>query len=251
MKWFRNILGRVYAVYGIIIFVVTMLIMIFPIWLISFLPDPKKTAVFLNLARFWMGFYLPMVFCPVKRKGLHHFKKGQNYVVVVNHNSLLDVPVTSPGVPGPNKTLAKKEFAKIPLFGILYKIGSVLVDRNDEKSRKDSLEHMKAVLDMGMHMLLFPEGTRNRTEYPLKSFYNGAFILAIETQKPIMVGIVFNTRKILTPGKFFYAIPHAIQFHFLPPIETTGLTLEDLPALKEKIFVMMWDYYDQHAAQLA
>ncbi|ATL49436.1 1-acyl-sn-glycerol-3-phosphate acyltransferase [Chitinophaga caeni] len=251
MNWFKNVLGRVYAVYGIILFVLTMLIMLLPIWIVSRLHDPRKTRYFLILARGWMAVYMPLVFCPVRRKGLEYFKKGETYIVVCNHNSLLDVPVTSPGVPGGNKTLAKIELAKIPIFGMMYKIGSVLVDRTSDKSRKDSIDEMKAVLNMGMHMVLFPEGTRNRTDYPLKSFYNGAFALAIETGRPIIPGIVFNTRKILTPGKFFFAIPHAIQFHFLPPIETKGLNKNDLPALKDKIFVMMWEYYGQHAAALA
>ena len=97
---------------------------------------------------------------------------------------------------------------------------------------------------MGVHMLLYPEGTRNKTDDPLKSFYDGAFSLAIDTQQPIMPAAIFNTRKIL-PGKSFFAWPHRIDIHFLPPISTEGLTPEDLPALKEQVFKIMWDHIEK------
>lgn len=246
MNWLKNILGRIYAVYGLLLFFVTFLILILPAWIISFYPDPRKTRYFLNMSRIWMQFFMPLVFCTVRRKGLHYFEQGQTYVVVCNHNSLMDVPVTTPGVPGVNKTLAKKEMAAIPLFGIMYKIGSVLVDRKDDHSRRQSYEDMKAVLGKGMHMVLYPEGTRNKTANPLKSFYDGAFSLAIDTQLPIMPSVLFHTRKILPPGRVLYALPHAIDFHFLPPVPTTGLTRDDIPVLKEKVFKLMWDYIESY-----
>src|SRR6185436_5631575 len=103
------------------------------------------------------------------------FKNGENYIVVCNHNSFMDVPLTTPFIPGPNKTIAKIEMAKIPLFGLIYQRGSVLVDRKNEESRKNSYIKMKDVLQMGMHMCIYPEGTRNKTTAPLQPFHNGAF----------------------------------------------------------------------------
>jgi len=243
IKLFRNIAGRVFAVYGLLLFVATMLIVLIPIWIFSFLPDPAKTRNFLILGRAWMKVYMTLIFCPVYRKGKKYFEKGKVYVVVCNHNSFVDVLVATPGIPGTNKTLAKHDLAKVPIFGMMYKIGGIIVNRNDDVSRKQSFEHMRNALKMGMHMALFPEGTRNRTPFPLKKFYDGAFALAIETQTPIIPSLIFHTRKILVPDKFFFALPHRIDYHFLPPVETKGLTKEDLPALKEKVFMMMWDHY--------
>lgn len=243
MKLFRNIAGRVFAVYGLLLFVITLLIVLIPIWIFSFLPDPAKTRNFLILGRVWMKVYMTLIFCPVYHKGKKYFEKGKVYVVVCNHNSFVDVLVATPGIPGTNKTLAKHEIGKMPVFGMMYKIGGIMVNRNDDVSRKQSFEHMRNALKLGMHMALFPEGTRNRTPFPLKRFYDGAFSLAIETQTPIMPSLIFHTRKIQVPGKFLFAIPHRIEYHFLPPVETTGLKKEDLPVLKEKVFMMMWDYY--------
>ena len=194
-----------------------------------------------------MGFFMPLVGCPIIRRGKQHFKKGENYVVVVNHNSLVDIPVSSPWIPGPNKTLAKAEMAKIPIFGVIYKTGSVLVNRKSEKSRGESFMRMQEALKLGLHLCLYPEGTRNKTKEPLQSFYDGAFRTAIAAQKPIIPGLIFNTGRILPHNRKFWARPLPIHFHFLEPISTEGLTLNDTHILKEKVFNLMKNYYVVHS----
>ncbi|MBW8684817.1 lysophospholipid acyltransferase family protein [Chitinophaga rhizophila] len=245
MNWLKNILARLYAAYALILFICTMLIMLLPMWLVSRLPSPRNIRYFMALGRGWMHVYMPLIFCPVRRKGVEHFKAKEPYIIVCNHNSMMDVPTTTYAIPGPSKSLAKKEMENTPIWGIMYKVGSVLVNRHDPESRKQSFQEMKQVLSEGIHMLLYPEGTRNKTDQPLKSFYDGAFSLAIETQRPILPAVIFNTRKIMPPGKVFYALPHIIDIHFLTPIRTEGLTTDDLEKLKENVYNTMW----QHIAQ--
>lgn len=246
MKQIKDVLARIYFLYSILLFVATMLVVFIPIWIVSLLPEPKRARALHPIFRLWMGVYLPLAFCPVKRKGKNNFKKGRNYVVVINHNTLADIPVSSPWIPGPNKTLAKVEMAKIPLFGLIYKTGSVLVDRKREGSRRESIAKMQETLDMGIHLCLYPEGTRNKTDKPLQPFYDGAFSTAIRAQKPIIPGLIFNTGKILPHNKTFWAWPKRIQIHFLEPIPTEGLTLSETGVLKEKIHKIMEDYYVTH-----
>lgn len=246
MKIIAKIAGHIYFVLGLSFFVATMLVVFTPIWLISLLPEPQRAKALHPVFRIWMGFFLPLVGCPVIRKGKHHFKNGENYVVVTNHNSLVDIPVSSPWIPGANKTLAKIEMSRIPIFGLIYKTGSILVDRKDENSRKKSFSEMQRMLDMGVHLCLYPEGTRNKSQYPIQRFYEGAFVAAIKAQKPIMPGVIFNTGRILPHNKTAWARPLPIRFHFLEPIPTKGMTLTDLPALKEKVHTLMTDYYLAH-----
>jgi len=247
MKFLKNILGHIYFFAGMLVFVATMLIVFIPVWLISFLPEPACSRALHKTFRIWMGVFMPLVGCPIIRRGKQHFKKGENYVVVVNHNSLVDIPVSSPWIPGPNKTLAKAEMAKIPIFGVIYKTGSVLVNRKSEKSRGESFMRMQEALKLGLHLCLYPEGTRNKTKEPLQSFYDGAFRTAIAAQKPIMPGVIFNTGRILPHNKKFWARPLPIHFHFLEPISTEGLTLNDTHILKEKVFNLMKNYYVVHS----
>lgn len=243
MNIFKRILGHIYFFLGMFVFVATMLIVFIPIWITTKLNEPQKTITLHKIFKLWMGFFMPIVGCPVFRKGKEHFKKEENYVVITNHNSLVDIPVSSPWIPGPNKTLAKIEMSKIPIFGLIYKSGSVLVDRKKENSRRQSFQEMQRMLDYGLNLCLYPEGTRNKTEEPLQRFYDGAFITAIKAQKPIIPGIIFNTRKILPNQPKLWAFPHIIRFHFLAPIPTKGMTLDDLPELKQKAFELMEDYY--------
>lgn len=246
MKVLGRIAGHIYFVVGLLFFILTMLVVFIPIWLISLLPEPQRARALHPTFRVWMGVFLPLVGCPVVRKGKEHFKDGENYVVVTNHNSLVDIPVSSPWIPGANKTLAKIEMARIPIFGVIYKAGSVLVDRKNEGSRRQSFSDMQKMLDMGIHLCLYPEGTRNKTTQPIQRFYDGAFITAIKSQKAIIPGIIFNTGKILPHNKKAWARPMVIRFDFLEAIPTKGMTLEDLPSLKQKVHQLMTDYYLAH-----
>jgi 1-acyl-sn-glycerol-3-phosphate acyltransferase len=241
-----NILGRIWAVWVILIFIATMLVFMIPFLLFSYpQKDPKRARRFISFSRIWMGVFLPLAGTPLKVKGREKFAKGQTYVVVCNHNGLIDVPVSSPAIPGGNKTIAKIEFAKVPVFGMLYRTGSVLVDRRDETSRRESFAKMKEVLDMGLHMCLYPEGTRNKTNEPLKAFHDGAFRLALNTGKAIIPAIIFNSRKIMPADKTFYFRPHPLAMHFLDPV--TPLPGESVESLKQRVFVLMWDYYVANA----
>lgn len=155
----------------------------------------------------------------------------------------MDVPVTTPFMPRANKTIARKDFAMIPVFGWIYGFGSVLVDRNSDASRRKSFDDMKRILNFGLDMVIYPEGTRNRSNEPLKKFYDGAFRLAVDTQKPIIPTLVFNTKKVLPVTKTFFMLPHKLEMHFLPVVESTDISAKDL---KEKVFKIMWDYFKEN-----
>lgn len=243
MKLLKDIFGRFWAFWGIISFIGTFLVIYIPSMITWLLPEPKGQRIFIGIARVWMNIWLRLVGCPVKIKGRQYFQKGKSYIVTCNHNSLMDVPLSSPFIPGANKTIAKTSFAKVPLFGFYYMKGAVLVDRKSEKSRKESFEKMKLVLKKGMHMCIYPEGTRNRTNEPLKKFYDGAFKLATDTGTDIIPAIILNTRKAVPVHKSFYFLPHKLEMHFLPPVSVNNKTTE---VLREEVFLLMKDYYLAH-----
>lgn len=246
MKIFKEIFGRIWAVWALLSFIATFFIFYIPAMLCWLIPEPKGQDIFIKTARLWMNVWLHMAGCPIKIKGKENFAPGKVYVVTCNHNSLMDVPLSCPYIPGPNKTIAKNSFAKIPLFGFFYMKGSVLVDRKSEASRRQSYEKMKAVLAKGMHMSIYPEGTRNRTAEPLKKFHDGAFKLAADTGTAIIPAVIFNTKKALPPGKPFYFWPTRLRMDFLAPVATNGMSYLEL---KEKVFGIMKDHYTANAGQ--
>jgi len=224
----KNILARIFALWTTIVFLATMLIAFPLIWATKFFPEPKRTIYFQNVSRVWMRTFFFLSFVRISIKGREYFERGRSYIVVSNHSSLMDIPLTTPFIPGPNKTIAKKEMAKIPIFGMIYQRGSVLVDRKSEESRKHSFIQMKAVLDSGLHMCIYPEGTRNKSSQPLQYFHNGAFKLAVDTGHPIVPTVIFNTARVLPPGKSFYWWPAKISMHFMEPIEVGSYSMEEL-----------------------
>jgi len=239
----KQILGAIFMIWAAIIFLITMLIFWIPMWATKYVRgEARSTRAFLDIVRVWMGIFLPLTGIRFRVRGKEHFRKSENYVVVFNHNSFMDVPLSCPTVPGANKTIARHEFKDIPVFGMIYRRGSVLVDRNSDASRKKSYEEMRDVLAKGMHMCIYPEGTRNRTGKPLKSFHDGAFRLAVASGKPLMPAVIFNTGKVLPPEKKFYFWPHPLLLQFLEPVYIQpGDTPE---ALKEKVYRLMWDYLE-------
>ncbi len=241
MNLIKNIFGRIWAVWGMLVFIITMLIALIPMVFTGHLPEPRRTEAFRKVSNAWMTIFFFLIGCHMRIRGRSNFKKGQTYIVTCNHNSMMDIPLSTPFIPGPNKTIAKIELSKIPLFGLIYRRGSVLVDRKSDDSRRKSMEEMRWVLAHGMHMCIYPEGTRNKTGQPLKSFYDGAFKLASDTGTPIIPAIILNTSKVLPVNKKFLLWPHPISIYFLEPIPVTKG--EDVTNLKEKVFKIMWDCY--------
>lgn len=237
---FIKVFARIMALWALVSFVVTFLIIFIPSMLCYLLPQKISMDIFIAISRIWMRVWLTMVGCPLNVKGKEHFKKGETYIVTFNHNSFLDVPLSCPFVPSGNKTIAKDTFAKIPLFGWYYAKGSILVNRKSDSSRRESFEKMKNVLAMGLHMCIYPEGTRNRTPEPLKPFYDGAFKLSVATQKSILPCVLYNTAKALPTNKAFWFLPKKLYMQFLPPISPANKTVEEL---KNTVFNTMQEAY--------
>ncbi len=240
MKLIKSIVARILAFWALLVFASTMFLFIWFYLICYVLPEPQKTRWHRQISKLWMGLFLLLSGCRFSITGKENFNETTNAVIVCNHNSLIDIPVSFPFLPRANKTIAKKSFSKIPIFGLIYTFGTVLVDRKDEKSRRKSIEDMKEVLATGLDMLIYPEGTRNRTSEPLKSFHSGAFKLAIDTNKPIIPVVLLNTKKILPAKPAMYFTPGKIQMDILPAIYPEGHTID---SLKNKVYDIMAAHY--------
>jgi 1-acyl-sn-glycerol-3-phosphate acyltransferase len=216
---------------------------LFPLFIWAFLLKPVKGGnMIYKIARFWSDAFFLMV-------GIKHWNiyeephdKTKEYIFVSNHISYLDIPMMMKVIRGQHiRVLGKAEMNKIPIFGSIYRRGAVSVNRENAGARASSVEELITFLRNKISVFICPEGTFNMTHAPLKSFYDGAFKIAIETQKPIRPILFLDTYDRLNYQSIFSLNPGKCRGVYLAQTLTEGLTIDDVPFLKEKIFKQMED----------
>ena len=135
-----------------------------------------------------------------------------------NHVSNLDPPVLLPVLPGMSSVFLKKELMKIPLLGTAMRMGKyVPVSRGHSREEaQKSVAAAKDALDSGLHIMVFPEGTRS-PDGKLQAFKKGAFFLAAETQAPMVPVILRGTEKMMRKGSL-KIVPGVATVRFLPAV---------------------------------
>ncbi|HEX6643989.1 MAG TPA: lysophospholipid acyltransferase family protein [Gemmatimonadales bacterium] len=161
------------------------------------------------------------------------------YVVVSNHESFADILLIS-HLPWEMKWLSKAELFRVPFVGWMMQLaGDVPVQRGFGPSAIEAMRACRERLANRVSVMIFPEGTRSpRGE--LLPFKDGAFRLAIEAGVPILPLAVAGTRTAL-PKKGFIMRPARAEVRILPPVETDGMTLDDLPALRDRVRALISD----------
>jgi 1-acyl-sn-glycerol-3-phosphate acyltransferase len=186
----------------------------------------------------WSWVFSKLTFIRYKFYGTEKFRKGQSYIYVSNHTSFLDIPGIRMIIPGQFRPLAKKELKKIPIFGWIAQAATIIVDRTSPESRKKSIDRLKAALRAGISILIFVEGTQNRSKEILQPFHDGAFRIAVDTQEPILPMVVIGAGRLMPPGTINLR-PGLIRIYVGEQIETAGLTVKEIPELKAKTFEAM------------
>lgn len=229
----------IYVSYAVLWFVLLMLL-IFPFIFIASLWGRIKGGNFIyHILRIWSGVWFFLV--GIRHKNMYQSKPDpkKQYIFVINHRSNLDAAILVETIRQPFRPLGKVEISKVPVFGFIYRTVVVMVDRNDAGNRAKSLRNLKSVLKKGISIMIFPEGTFNETDQPLKSFYDGAFRIAIETQTPIQPVLFLDSFKRFKYHHLFSLNPGPSRSLFLDPIPVDGLTLADAKSLKERVFRIM------------
>jgi 1-acyl-sn-glycerol-3-phosphate acyltransferase len=237
-----RILKTLFGIYAALFFIATLLVA-FPLYFFVFLFFPAKKSPHVAhriISRSWARTLSWGFFTPPRIKNMNYLDPEKAYVMVANHRSQLDIPLYALACKNTFRFLAKAELAKIPLMGFIIKRLYMTVNRADRADRNKSIEVMKRSLDENISVFLCPEGTRNRyDDPPLLEFRDGAFRLAILTKTPIAPLTLLNTGEKLSPLRPIEFTPGKIYAVWDQPIDTSKMTLEDLPALKEKVRSLM------------
>lgn len=155
------------------------------------------------------------------------------YVVVSNHESFVDILLIS-HLPWEMKWLSKVEILRIPVLGWnMVLAGDVPVERGTRKSAVQAMRQCASILKQRISVIIFPEGTRSGTSEMLP-FKDGAFRLAISAGVPVLPLVVRGTASALPKHGWRFGRSDA-EVRVLAPVETEGLTVKDVEALKLKV----------------
>ena len=172
--------------------------------------------------------------------GKENARRDGKYVVVANHYSYLDSPMIFRVLPFFVKPLASADYAKIPIFGYLYKKVTIMVDRSSFASKRDSFFQMVATIHKEKtNVFVFPEGSFNQTEDILKPFFDGAFKIAKETETAMLPIVFPDTIKRWHYASFWNWTPGICRAYILPEITIEEVRDKSVKELKEKVYQQM------------
>ena len=224
------------------VFLVLMFLLL-PLFIYSFLLNEIRGGnVLYKICRFWADVFFFATGITYKNIYEEKHDVSKQYIFVSNHISYLDIPMMMKAIRRQHvRILGKAEMSKVPIFGTIYKKGAVLVDRENPGKRLQSIKSLIYFLHKKISVFICPEGTFNMTHKPLKNFYDGAFKIAIQTQMPIKPILFLDTYDRLNYKSIFSLNPGKSRSVYLSETSTIGLTINDVPMLKEKIFRQMED----------
>ena len=181
----------------------------------------------------WARINSAVVMMSIDVEGREHVDPKQSYVIVANHQSLIDIYALYGFLGIDFKWVMKKELRAVPVLGVCCELmGHILIDRSNTDAALSSINHAKARIRDGMSVVFFPEGTRSRNG-DLRQFKKGAFRFAQEMSLPILPVVIHGTKDILPSDTIDLAPGHAVV-EILPPIATDGMTPSDVTAVSQK-----------------
>ncbi|MFV8225295.1 lysophospholipid acyltransferase family protein [Christiangramia aquimixticola] len=168
-------------------------------------------------------------------------KEHKSYMLVANHASMLDIMLMLVVIKQPFVFIGKKELGRVPIFGFFYRRTCILVDRQNQKSRKAAFEEAQRRLKQENSVCIFPEGgVPHDRNIVLDTFKDGAFRLAIDHQIPI-IPITFHDTKKRFSYEFFSGSPGKLRVKIHSFLCTKGLEQQDRRNLKEETYKIIYD----------
>jgi 1-acyl-sn-glycerol-3-phosphate acyltransferase len=162
-------------------------------------------------------------------QGAENIPTGQSCIFLSNHVSNLDPPILLPAIPGMCSVFLKKSLMKIPFVGIAMRMAKyVPVSRGHSRQEAEQSVAIAAdALRSGMHIFIFPEGTRS-PDGNLLPFKKGAFFLAADTNAPMVPMVIQGTAQMMSKGSL-KIFPGVATVRFLPAVHPRNFaTREDL-----------------------
>jgi 1-acyl-sn-glycerol-3-phosphate acyltransferase len=170
----------------------------------------------------------------LKVYGLDNIDSEKNYIFIANHQSHFDVLAVFNILPLTVRFLAKKELFRIPLFGwAIAAVGMIKIDRSNREKALQSMEEAQQIINKGVSVVVFPEGTRS-FDGKIQKFKKGGFVIALKCRIPIVPVSISGSRFILKKHTLRIE-PGIIKIVIDQPIETGSYSYEQRDQLAEHV----------------
>lgn len=237
-------LNTLYVLWGVL-WVLVGFILTMPINMI-FLSFKRTYPIAHAIRKLWAYIIFIPLGLRVKVIGQEHIDSNQKYIFAPNHSSYIDIPTCTIALPGVLCFMAKKELAKIPLFGYYFRTIDIGVKRQEMRNAYQAFIKMGERLDQGQTPLIYPEGTIPAKAPQLGNFKIGAFRLAIEKGIPIVPVTMPNNAQCFPDQKPIRLNRQDLKVIIHRPIPTTNLKAEDAPQLMKEVFHIIESELNSH-----
>ncbi len=218
------------------IFTILIFMVFSVVWLVT-LPFDRNRWVLHRVSRYWSwSIYALCPWWDVRVRGRKNVKKGERYVVISNHQAMLDIPLLYT-LPLDFRWVSKREVYKIPVFGwVLWMHGDVAIERGGAASAYRMMQKCTRYLDRGISIIMFPEGTRTKTGR-IGTFKEGSFTLARSAGAGILPVVIDGTFDAFKDGNV--NTPHTFHVHILPPVSAGEVAAADPKELRDRLQQLM------------
>lgn len=169
-------------------------------------------------------------------------QKGQATIIMCNHTSLYDIPLSLLAFPDFSvRMLSKKEIAQIPIMGKgMIAAEFPTIDRDNRRQAIRDMEKVKKLLETGIVMWIAPEGTRSK-DGKLGQFKKGAFITAISTKATIIPIGIRGAGNILPANSKTFNLKQKAEITIGEPIDASQYKLTNKEELIDIVRNKMLD----------
>lgn len=186
-----------------------------------------------RVAAFWARALLFTSGVRVDSEGQERIPRDRGAVFVVNHRSMMDVPVLMTCLPVPFRFLAKESLFRVPFIGWNLSLGGhIRVVREDKRSAARALAEARRILQAGISVVVFAEGSRS--DGVMRAFKGGAAHLAIRSGAPVVPVGLAGTRDALPRGSM-HIRPARVQARMGAPMETSGMSAAESEELTRRL----------------
>lgn len=176
-------------------------------------------------------------------KGEENIPSDRPVLFIPNHRSIFDIVIGYSQIKKQIGFVSKKEMRKVPIFSSwMALMNCQFLDRKDIRAGLKVILKCVDLINDGVSIVIFPEGTRNKGDEPLIKFHDGSFKIA-EKSGCTIVPMVLNNTDAVFENQFPRIIPRKVTLEFLPPIDVGALSKEEKKQISSTVYNMISETY--------